>query len=57
MTMTEASVDTSAASVIALGDGVSLDLTKLIEMWLIVQANTDGGDYTKAGAECAPALV
>ncbi len=57
MTMTEASVDTSAASVIALGDGVSLDLTKLIEMWLIVQANTDGGDYSKAGAHSAPALV
>ena len=56
MTMTEASVDTSAASVIALGDGVSLDLTMLIETWLIVQANNDGGNRSKASAQCAPAL-
>ncbi len=53
--MTEAGVDTSPVG-IALGDGVSLDLTKLIEMWLIVQANNDGGNPSKASAQRAPAL-
>ncbi len=47
--MTEVSVATSPAD-IALGDGVSLDLTKLIEMWLIVQTNNDGGNHSKASA-------
>jgi len=55
MAMTEESVDTSPAG-IALGDIVSLDRTKLIEMWLIVQANNDGGNHSKASAQCVPAL-
>ena len=52
--MTGASVETSPAS-IALGDDVSLDLTKLIEMWLIGQANNYEGIQSKASAQCVPA--
>jgi len=55
MAMTEASDDTSPAG-IALGDDVSLDLTKLIKIWLIVHANDDGGSHSRASAQCAPVL-
>jgi hypothetical protein len=40
MTMTDTSGALSPAADIALSDGVSLELTKLIETRLIVQANT-----------------
>ncbi len=43
MTMTDTSGAPSPAAGIALSDGVSLNLTKLIETRLIVQASTGGG--------------
>ena len=50
MAMIDTSVDTSAVSFIALGEDVSLDLIRLIKTWLFVQANNDGGNYSKASA-------
>ena len=55
MAKIEASIDTLPSG-IALRDGVLLDLSRLSEMWLIGQANNDGGNTSKASAQCALAL-